>query len=684
MLLKKIKLENIRSYANEEIDFPEGTILLSGNIGSGKSSILQAIDFALFGITQELTGASLLRNGENRGSVELHFAVEDKNVIIKRSLKRGTSVVQDAGHISINNARREATATELKQSILTVLNYPEELLTKSKSLIYRYTVYTPQEEMKTILQGDKDYRLDTLRKVFGIDKYKRLRENAEIIIANIKGKNKENAIMVADLEQKKTEREKLKQEVKRIKNHIDELLPKLNEYHLLIEEKKKKAEVLEKEIRDQLEKKQKKELIEISIKHKHEENKKNLLRLQELETTIALREKELQAEQQPAPNQNNLQTKEREIITKEAELRLMFNQIQERRTMKTHAEKIMVDITRLENCPVCKRKVTKEHQAVVIQEEQGKIAVYNQEMQELEKQVAEKEAVVRSEKQAIEMLKKAQQAFMLYEFKGKNLEEKKKEITRIKDTTKTILQEIEELEKEKKAEEQQTKGDLPEEGYKAIKKEIEDLQEHKKRIEIEKATHEKEQDHGEKQILTLETDIKKKEKIRDHIGYLKEVQFWLENMFMNLMVTMEKKIMLKVHADFSTFFKKWFEILVDTEAIKVSLDDEFSPIIEQNGHEINYNFLSGGEKTAAALAYRLALNQVINSIMSIIRTKELIILDEPTDGFSAEQIDRLRLILEELRTKQIIIVSHENKIESFVQHVIKIEKNNHISAVASQ
>ena len=107
-------------------------------------------------------------------------------------------------------------------------------------------------------------------------------------------------------------------------------------------------------------------------------------------------------------------------------------------------------------------------------------------------------------------------------------------------------------------------------------------------------------------------------------------------------------------------------------------------MIEQNGHEINYNFLSGGEKTAAALAYRLALNQVINSIMSVIRTKELIILDEPTDGFSAEQIDRLRLVLEELKTKQIIIVSHENKIESFVRHVIKIEKKDHISAVAGQ
>src|SRR3989344_1452130 len=243
MLLKKIKLENIRSYINEEIEFPQGSILLSGNIGSGKSTILQAVDFALFGITQELSGSSLLRNGEDRGSVELHFAVEDKNVIIKRNLKRGTSVTQDAGYISINNAHREATATELKQSILTLLNYPEELLTKSKSLIYRYTVYTPQEEMKTILQGDKDYRLDTLRRVFGIDKYKRLKENAEVVMSYIKGKNKE-----------------------------------------------------------QNEKRKLKEVTENSLKHKGEEYARNILQIQEIEAVIRAMELEIAKEAPPIAN----------------------------------------------------------------------------------------------------------------------------------------------------------------------------------------------------------------------------------------------------------------------------------------------------------------------------------------------------------------------------------------------
>ena len=50
MRIRKIKLENIRSYQNEEVTFPSGSTLLSGDIGSGKTSILLGIEFALFGL----------------------------------------------------------------------------------------------------------------------------------------------------------------------------------------------------------------------------------------------------------------------------------------------------------------------------------------------------------------------------------------------------------------------------------------------------------------------------------------------------------------------------------------------------------------------------------------------------------------------------------------------------------
>ena len=51
-------------------------------------------------------------------------------------------------------------------------------------------------------------------------------------------------------------------------------------------------------------------------------------------------------------------------------------------------------------------------------------------------------------------------------------------------------------------------------------------------------------------------------------------------------------------------------------------------------------------------------------------------LDEPTDGFSHEQMFRLRGILKELNCEQVITVSHETELESFVDKIYKITKEN--------
>ena len=50
MILNSIMIENIRSYNEEVIDFPRGITLFEGDIGSGKSTILMGIEFALFGL----------------------------------------------------------------------------------------------------------------------------------------------------------------------------------------------------------------------------------------------------------------------------------------------------------------------------------------------------------------------------------------------------------------------------------------------------------------------------------------------------------------------------------------------------------------------------------------------------------------------------------------------------------
>src|SRR3989344_3229101 len=205
MLLKSIKLSNIRSYLSQKIDFPIGSLLLSGDIGSGKSTILLAIEFALFGSNPaELPASSLLRHGKNEGSVELIFELEDKEIIVKRSLKKGKNgIKQEVGYIITDGIKKELSPVEMKSHVFDLLGYPKDLVSKGKDLIYRYTVYTPQEEMKRIIAEDKELRLNTLRKVFNIDKYKKIRENTAIFVRALKEKRKEIEGFISDLEEKK-------------------------------------------------------------------------------------------------------------------------------------------------------------------------------------------------------------------------------------------------------------------------------------------------------------------------------------------------------------------------------------------------------------------------------------------------------------------------------------------------
>lgn len=52
MRIETVTLENIRSHTKSRIDFEKGFNCLVGGLGTGKSSILYAIDFAFFASLQ--------------------------------------------------------------------------------------------------------------------------------------------------------------------------------------------------------------------------------------------------------------------------------------------------------------------------------------------------------------------------------------------------------------------------------------------------------------------------------------------------------------------------------------------------------------------------------------------------------------------------------------------------------
>lgn len=272
MIINSIKLNNIRSYTDAEIKFPEGTTLLSGDIGSGKSTVLLAIEFALFGIIRGgLAGNSLLRHGQTNGNVELKTKIAGKEVTIFRTLKRSKdSVTQDSGYLIVNNEKTEGTPVELKAKILAMIGYPDELVAKSKSLLYRYTVYTPQEQMKEILFEQDENRLDTLRRIFNIDKYKRIKENSAILSRELRTEKKLIASRLEgmlDLENKLKEKQVKQVDVE---TNLEKLEVKLDQMREKVDKNRKQVKKIEDENKERTEIEKDLAITSLSIKEKKE------------------------------------------------------------------------------------------------------------------------------------------------------------------------------------------------------------------------------------------------------------------------------------------------------------------------------------------------------------------------------------------------------------------------------
>ena len=183
MLFKKLHIQNIRSYEDLTIEFPKGSVLLAGDVGSGKTSILLGLQFALFGLQPGQKGSSILRYGTDNAYACLEVVIEGETVILERTIKKSKSgsITQDLNIITVGNTREELSTSEMKDRVIRILNYPKEFIKKS-NLLYKFTVYTPQEEMKSIIQERREVRLDTLRHIFGIDRYKRIKDNSQILL----------------------------------------------------------------------------------------------------------------------------------------------------------------------------------------------------------------------------------------------------------------------------------------------------------------------------------------------------------------------------------------------------------------------------------------------------------------------------------------------------------------------
>src|SRR3989344_1012731 len=682
MLLKKIILNNIRSYENQEIRFPDGSVLLAGDIGAGKTSILLGIEFALFGLQPGQKGVSLLRGGEDEGGVRMEFEVENKEIIIERKLKRGKTVSQDYCAITIDGEKKEISVSELKSKILEILSYPSEFA-KKQNLLYKFTVYTPQEEMKQIILQDSETRMNTMRHVFGIDKYKKILENVSLISSKLREEKRMSEGMTINLEHDKldliSKKEKLGEKNSTLFMIKKELTLKI--------EKRKEVQEEQIEVRKKIEEKnhliQEIEKTKIMISSKNQNTEDNNQTLRILEEQIA----NLQKFRFDESEISNLETsigllkKDKESVNRE--ILIINSQINSLHLRIEDNKNLEKKISNLEICPTCLQDVDAVYRANVLNKIHSNVAEANKTLSELDEKNLSAQEKMKNINSEIYSAEDKLNNLKILRLKLQGVEEKQKRFQEIKLLNDSCKKDIDLLNQHITLLQNSVSELSIFDGLFESKQLLFDEKLREERIaEIKVAELKKEIEVFSRQIDEMKEGVKKTEKIKEKLDYITMLEDWLSRKFVPIISAVEKNVMAKLKSEFSNFFEKWFCMLV-SDSFDVMLREDFTPVIEQRDYEIDYDYLSGGERTAVALAYRLALNQVINSLLSKIKTKDLVILDEPTDGFSEQQLDKMRDVLQELDVKQLIIVSHEQKIESFVENVIRFKKDGGISEIES-
>ncbi len=682
MIFKSLKLENIRSYESLTIEFPKGSVLLTGDIGSGKTSILLGLQFALFGLQPGQKGSSILRQGEDSAYVYLELEIDGELIILERTIKKAKSgsITQDSNAITINASKEELSTSEMKNRVINLLNYPKEFVKKS-NLLYKFTVYTPQEEMKSIVQERPEIRLDTLRHIFGIDRYKRIKENTQILFQRIKEQVKVKEILASELnlikEKLNIENEKkiiLTRETNNLNIEYQNLIlskqnseDKLISLQKLLDDKRG----LESELGN----------LQILVQGKKDLESR-------MKKDIVLMQKQVQEKyffaQERLDSVSELLDKHKIALEeKNTTFTNLVAQISVLDSKKERPLELKNKIVSLENCPTCLQKVGRDHKSRIEKQTQYDIEEINR---ELEQKIQQKQTLINEVEIEKELISG-------YESDKANLQQDKIKFehqrtiqTKIKSDAFILDRTSNEIKKlELQIQQIQSKIEMfskLQEEFNQAKKEFQEINEITRTKEIMIATKTKELELLKIKLQELATEVIAKEKIREEVNYLRSLQDWIQEKFISMINLTEKNVMAKLRSEFSQIFSEWFLSLV-SDSLSVRLDEDFTPIITNQDYEIDYDFLSGGERTATALAYRLALNQVLNSILSQIKTKDILILDEPTDGFATEQVEKMRDIFGQLKAEQMILVSHEEKIESFVDHVIKIQKDGTSKVVSN-
>lgn len=691
-MITAIELGDFLSHSETNLEFGNGVTVFVGQNGAGKSSIIDAITFALFGQHTRKSNKGLIKRGSNQGYAKVEFNINGKQYQAVRKIDNKGGLAAKFTE-KINDEFLEIAAGERKQFGESMTSEIEKTIGLGFEKL-KIASIVQQGELNAIIKAKPKEFKELLNAIIGIDKLDIASETMKNITKNF--------------------REKIRTDTGYDDTHIDILLRELQKYNIELEESKPQKEQL-KEKQMQLQ-----EQI-ISLREKLEAEAPKIDKINQLE----LRKKELQSYAKTA-----IQEIQREISEKEHKIRDCegcFEHIGTKKDLESKMERIELaveenqkriqDLTsqvaslkeklalaekiqlKDNKCPVCDSKVEKlnplfqkEHliqeisdikeQIISVEKER---TMYNQKRSEFSKKLQDArdaEATLRAHSikdqndlmkiQEEVKIKKGSVQSLPVSNNGNLLE-----ISQIDSHAKMIFETITKLEKE-------TEG-FNQNEFLNLKKLIDEKQIEISQIDqrigaiIQKITK------YDEQIKTTHSIISNLRIVKKYVEKLDTIQM---NVFsrdgpvaMSLRSWALNTISIKSSEYLTLLNTKIQRILLSEKARDISIT------CYSKTEMLDIESLSGGEQVSVALALRLGMASLLGA-----SNLNLMILDEPTTHLDAERKKALVGVLSQLsditnvgKPMQFIIITHDAEIfeDSNVEKIYKFETSEQGSKVVA-
>ncbi|UCF44863.1 MAG: SMC family ATPase [Candidatus Bathyarchaeota archaeon] len=692
MKIEIVQLENIRSHVKSTVPFTRGFNCLIGGLGSGKSSVLYAVDFALFGEPLGRSFEYILREGADSGKVTVEFTQNAKTYKLTRGLKRrGKGIGQDFEELKlfedetlIASMKTDAIAEQFKS------------ITGLDKDLYREIVWVRQEHLKELLDATPRVRQRRLDELFGLSDYETAWSNVAVYQRDYETEKRihEKDPDVVGLKNLSTEYNRVTEEFTlleiELQNAIEKLvvaknaltdadskLKKMEEKKLFIEELRRKEAEVQTNISNV-------KNASASLTQRIEGKKTIVDNLRQRQNSIdtqvsyhksKLEEAGITTNQPTEALRSHLAAFDNQLSSLKAEQEATVRNAQSN-------QKRSASLSMESRCPLCLQPLNEEYKNGLLLRIQQENVERQKTIKQLQREIEELQRRKSGANEAFSNLQtltaRAEDLKMRIDEEKKNLSELSTEFEEKLRLEADFVGQFEAIRLEIgkfELSDLEAARAQKEQAFRQYYQSESDLRtkENRKKYLLERLDETKERiDHAQEKLERIRKIAKTVEVLGAIRDAYRSIQPRLRSEFVKVL---------------RSFVQQVLDSLVGGEALllNVLIDETYTPYVKsESGVEREVSNLSGGERTLLAFAYRLGLGQLIMQSRTG-HGLSMLLLDEPTESLGREDgsIDRLAEAISRFKAiEQIIAVTHSEAFAEKAEHVIILEKEAGTSKVS--